>query len=194
MKRIHFYATKSDILTVTDSVESGWSFKYILVDHFLFPNYGSAIPMYGTARDIPDLGVAAKNQTGSCERYLVVEKSVEVRPMTKHLGKNMPDGGRLITYCDPGDCAEGVELNTGGFWSDGTLISGLIQTWSDDPAAQRLMRRFGSALKKHFSEKINAYWVGPEAYEFLRNGGRLTPNVSAPPEFDLKLPDLGEGA
>ncbi len=51
------------------------------------------------------------------------------------------------------------------------------------------MRRYTSAIKKLFDKKVNAYWIGPEAYEFLKNGGRLTLNVQADPSFDLKIDD-----
>lgn len=69
------------------------------------------------------------------------------------------------------------------------LINGLVQTWSDSKEAQRLMRLFMSAFKNVFIQKIGAYWIGPEALEFLRGGGRLTLNVDADPSFDIQLPD-----
>lgn len=40
MKRIFFFATKSDILAVTDAVEKQLSLRYILAYHNLFPEYG----------------------------------------------------------------------------------------------------------------------------------------------------------
>lgn len=51
------------------------------------------------------------------------------------------------------------------------------------------MRLFLSSIRKHFKEKINAFWIGPEAYEFLVNGGRLTQNTDAAPSLDMKVPD-----
>ncbi|KIP17088.1 MULTISPECIES: hypothetical protein [Burkholderia] len=189
MKRIHFFATRDDLDAIIDFVEDRQKLKYILIDHFLHEKYGDKIPIYESAKNIVDLGIAAKNQTGSCERYLVVGRDVAVTPRTELYGSNLPGGGRRITSYDPGDCLEGVEFNAGGFWHDGTLINGLIQTWSDDPAAQKLMRQFASAIKKHFPVKINVFWVGPKALEYLENGGRLTQSVAAGPEFDLKLPN-----
>ncbi|KLU25972.1 hypothetical protein EOS_11930 [Caballeronia mineralivorans PML1(12)] len=189
MKRIHFFASKNDIQSITDLVESTDAVKYILAHHHFHPMSGPDAPIYETARDIPDLGVAAANQTVNCARYLVVEHSTGVTPMTRHIGKNLPDGGKWYTAYEAGNCRECVEFNAGGFWSDGTLINGLVQTWSDDPAAQRLMRRFAAGLKKNFVAKINVYWIGREANEFLKNGGRLTFNSSAPPEFNIKIPE-----
>ncbi|CCF98549.1 conserved hypothetical protein (fragment) [Ralstonia solanacearum K60] len=79
----------------------------------------------------------------------------------------------MIAAYEAGNCRECVEFNAGGFWEGKVLINGLIQTWSDDPAAQRLMRRYTSAIKKLFDKKVNAYWIGPEAYEFLKPVFRL---------------------
>ncbi|MCL9841436.1 hypothetical protein PP715_23445 [Ralstonia solanacearum] len=189
MKRIFLFATKNDILSITDEVEGKGSVKYLLAHHNLHPKYGSVAPVYQTARNIPELGIAAGTQTGRCERYLVVETSTEVVPMSRFIGENLPQGGELITAYEAGNCRECVEFNAGGFWEGKVLINGLIQTWSDDPAAQRLMRRYTSAIKKLFDKKVNAYWIGPEAYEFLKNGGRLTLNVQADPSFDLKIDD-----
>ncbi|CAB3657181.1 hypothetical protein LMG24238_01472 [Paraburkholderia sediminicola] len=186
MKRIYLFASKNDILLITDMVENKGAIKYILAQHDLHPKYGAVAPVYETARSIPDLGAAAGSQTGSCERYLVVERSTEVLPVTRLIGGKLPGGGKLITAYEMGNCSECVEFNAGG-WSSGVLLNGLIQTWSEGLAAQRLMRRFASALKQQFKTKINAYWIGPEAYEFLKNGGRLTLNVDAAPSFDVKI-------
>lgn len=187
MKRIYLFASKNDILSITDSVENKGPVKYILAQHDLHLKYGAVAPVYETARSIPDLGVAAGSQTGSCERYLVVERSTEVLPVTRLIGTKLPGGGKLITAYEMGNCSECVEFNAGGLWSGGVLLNGLIQTWSEGPAAQRLMRQFASVLKQQFETKINVYWIGPEAYEFLKTGGRLTLNVDAAPSFDVKI-------
>jgi hypothetical protein len=97
--------------------------------------------------------------------------------------------GNPVTAYEAGNCPDCVEFNAGGFWEEKVLISGLIQTWSDSKEAQRLMRLFLSSIRKHFKEKINAFWIGPEAYEFLVNGGRITQNTDAAPSLDMKVPD-----
>ncbi|MPV64319.1 hypothetical protein [Burkholderia sp. BE17] len=189
MKRIHFYATKDDSLSLTDFVEGRQEVKYILSHHHFYQECGAEAPVFNTARDIPDIGLGTQGDTARCKNYILVERSVEVVPMSRFIGRNLPEGGKWYTAYEPGNCTKGIEFKSGGIWSDGTLINGLIQTWSDDPAAQKLMRQFASAMKKVFKEKIGIYWVGPEAYELLRQGGRLTLNVAAGPEFDLKIPE-----
>ncbi|KAB0685729.1 hypothetical protein [Burkholderia territorii] len=186
MKRIHFFATKNDTLSVTDEVERKLELKYILTHHTVYQKYDDA-PIYETARNIPEIGSAAGSQTTRCENYLVVERNVPVSPVTEFFGELLPEGGKWYTFYRAGNCPEGVEFNAGGMWSSTIMINGLVRTWSDDSAAQRLMRLFASAMKKQFQEKINGYWIGAEAYQFLKNGGRLTQSADAPSEFDLKL-------
>ncbi|EMN5129369.1 hypothetical protein [Burkholderia contaminans] len=192
MKRIYFFASREDILSIAEMLESKEPVKYILAHHNLHPKYGAVAPIYETARDIPDLGIAAGSQTGRCERYLVAERSISVTPMSRLIGGGTGEG-KLITAYEAGNCAECVEFNAGGFWSDRVLINGLVQAWSDNPAAQKLMRKFESAFKKKFVTELASHWIGPEAYEFLKGGGRLTLNAEASPEFDIKLPPSDAG-
>lgn len=86
MKRI-FCLQKNDILSIMDEVGGKGSVKYLLARHNLHPKYGSVVPVYQTAHNIPELGIAAGTQTGRCERYLVVESSTEVVPMSRFIGK-----------------------------------------------------------------------------------------------------------
>ncbi|MBT1535684.1 hypothetical protein B7R78_0000555 [Ralstonia solanacearum] len=58
MKRIYLFATKNDILSITDEVEGKGSVKYLLAHHNLHPKYGSVVPVYQTAHNIPELGIA----------------------------------------------------------------------------------------------------------------------------------------
>jgi hypothetical protein len=182
MKRIHFYATRNDILDVTRNIELKHKLKYILTFHTLFPQFSNIAPEYNCASDIPKIGIASRKSSNGCEKYLVAETAAELIPSTELIG------GKLITAYRPGSCAQCITFNAGGFWQEEVLLNGLIETWSSDSAAQRLMRQFQVAIKKGFKEKIGEFWVGPEAFEFLRNGGRLTINVSAAPKFDLVLP------
>jgi hypothetical protein len=188
MKRIFFFATRNDILSITDSVESGQTLKYILAHHNLHPKYRNGAPIYNSAHEIPDFGIAAAGQTNRCERYLIVDESVDVLPVSRLVGENLPDGGAWITAYEAGNCSQCVQLNAGGFWNSEVLINGLVQTWSDSAEAQRLMRRFASAVRRQFATKIGEYWIGREAFEFLKRGGRLTLNVAAASSFDVKLP------
>jgi hypothetical protein len=183
MKRIFFFATKIDILTLANAVEKTTPLQYVLAHHQLHPAYGPDAPTYSSVSDFPHLGVATAKQTGSCERYIVAPRTTAIVSTTRQIAGN-PE-----TCFEMGNCPDCVELNVGGFWKEQVLINGLVQTWSDSKDAQRLMRRFMSSFKHLFEQRIGAYWIGPEALEFLRDGGRLTLNVDAHPDFDIQLPD-----
>ena len=43
---------------------------------------------------------------------------------------------------------------------------------------------FAKPIKKHWAH-VKSYYVGPEALEVLRKGGRLTASVRSPKEYDL---------
>lgn len=186
MKRIHFFSTKDDIRLISDFAEKKIDLKYISTRHHVYPFHEMASLTHESARDIENLGIASASQTGSCEKFVVVERSTTVSPEITHIGANLPDGGKLYTYYSVANCANAIEFNAGGEYR-GALINGLIQTWSDAPGAQKLMRLFLSAFKKEFNVKVGVYWIGPEAYEFLKNGGRLTHNFEAGSEFDLRV-------
>jgi hypothetical protein len=77
-----------------------------------------------------------------------------------------------------------VRLIPAGLWGEDIVLAGMVDTVSDSPIAQELMKRFNSAFKIQFS-KVKGYWVGPEALAFLNAGKRLTIAAQSPPEFDL---------
>lgn len=181
MKRIFFFATKRDILMVTNEVERKLAVTYVLEHHDLYPEYGDHAPKFDSAARIPTLGIATRKQTIACERYIVSEESMHVAPISRLVGE------KHVTTYEMGSCPDSISFNSGGMWNDRVLINGLVKTWSDSGSAQRLMRSFYSSIKKNFIRKVGSYWVGPDAYQFLEDGGRLTLNVDADSSFDLKI-------
>ncbi|ODP30732.1 hypothetical protein [Pandoraea sp. ISTKB] len=181
MKRIFFFATKNDMLAVANFVESDFFLTYVLSHHGLFDRERGDAPRYQSLSEMPMLGVAARQQTGGCERYIVAHRSTPIVPVARSYN------GESVTEYEQGNCPDAIELNAGGIWEDRVLISGLIQTWSESMLAQQLMRKFLSAMRNLFKCKINEYWVGMEAYQFLELGGRLTFNADTNSSFDLKI-------
>jgi hypothetical protein len=80
---------------------------------------------------------------------------------------------------------DSVLLRPGGFWRDGSLISGHFITSSEGEFPRKLMNFFRRSVKKSFT-RVQAYWVGPEALIRLRNGNRLCTAIQSPPEYDLR--------
>jgi hypothetical protein len=82
------------------------------------------------------------------------------------------------------DC---TTLTHGGLYSPDVLISGRIATASNTHAAKKIQSAFSNAIAKLFT-RVNAFYVGPAAFELLQQGCRLTVNAAAPREYDLERP------
>jgi hypothetical protein len=82
---------------------------------------------------------------------------------------------------------DSITFSHGGFYSPDVLISGRVATISVTPTGKKLQSAFSNAIAKEFT-RVNAFYVGPDAYERLRQGCRLTFNVDAPSEHDLERP------
>jgi hypothetical protein len=78
-----------------------------------------------------------------------------------------------------------AELSPGGEFTAQTIISGRVATLYGDPRIQKIMRKLASLTKKHFT-RVNVYWLGPDALEKLRAGARLTLNIYASADFNLR--------
>jgi hypothetical protein len=95
----------------------------------------------------------------------------------------MTDGEiRLDVF--PNGNPNSVLLRLGGFWKDGSLISGHFIASSDQEFSRKVMNSVRRLFKKQFT-KVQAFWVGPEALSRLRNGKRLCTAIQSPPEYDL---------
>ncbi|MFP3615570.1 hypothetical protein SB778_36595, partial [Paraburkholderia sp. SIMBA_050] len=78
MKRIHFFASKRDVLRVTDFVEEKQKVKYILTLHHTHQK--EEAPIYESARDIDNIGIATASQTARCQNFLVADRAANVLP------------------------------------------------------------------------------------------------------------------
>jgi hypothetical protein len=156
MSRAYFFATGADLILLLWHLEE--RFDLVYSDHY---NIDAASRRKWTrASDLPDFGRATAEQEIACEAF-------------------------DIRSAEPGDILDLVTLRKGGFWSDGSLISGHLIAQSNGVFARRLMNRTRSGLKKYFT-KINAFWVGPEALRAFRSGTRLCNAIQSPPEYDLR--------
>jgi hypothetical protein len=175
MKQIHFFATRTDLLSVTDLVEQQLPIKYVLAGNFASPNSDT----YLSATDIPSFGRASVESSIGCDTFLVCarELPIEARPFDLYSGERRYAFDQLCN----GDT---VTFTAGGIWKPDVLLNGRVATVSDSAPAQLLMRRFHLAMKKRFV-KIKAFHVGPEAVVMLDSGKRLAGAEQSPRELDL---------
>jgi len=175
IKQVLFFATKGDLLPVLDAVEGAGALKYVRMGNFTRPE----LDTFSRGADIPKLGEADADSASSCEAFLVctANKQIEVRSLT---GTH-----DIRRYCvDQLLNPDTVTFSAGGQWNDDILLYGRVATVSGSPASQALMKRFRSAIRKHFV-KVRAFYVGPNARSLLEAGKRLTIAAQSPREFDL---------
>jgi hypothetical protein len=183
MKQFHFFGLREDMVPILEAVESKGRLKYIPMGNFLKDELNDEICEFDTGRGLPNLGIATADQSGNCDSYLVLDVQTPVNLRTLQ-GFDSRQRVLIDQLLNP----DSVTFISGGVWNDGVVISGSLGTASDSNAAQTLMRRFHSAIRKVFT-KVGAYYVGPEALALWKRGARLTDAVQSPPEFDLAPPE-----
>jgi hypothetical protein len=174
-QRLHFYATRDDLIPWLASVE-----RALPVDYVRMANspVGTA-QAYAMAADIPALGHASSPSAGTGERFLVVRKShrVVVRRVAA-------DDGRTRYCFDQLANPDSITFAPGGLYGTDVLLHGGVATASQSADSLALMKVFAKPLRASF-RRIKAYWVGPEAEALLDGGARLTISAHAPTDFDL---------
>jgi hypothetical protein len=175
-KRVHFFATKDDLLLVLRSLEGGRPIRYTRAGRVIGP-----VPeIWKSGEDLPQLGNATGDQVVVCDQFLITEEIPTIRVESRR----MSTGEMRFDVYQSGN-PDSVVLAPGGLWTDGAIISGSIATISESQTSHSLMRSARSAVKKQFT-RVRAFWVGPEALVALRSGRRLTTAVQSPPEYDLR--------
>lgn len=112
--------------------------------------------------------------------FLAVEEkeSVGIREVAQKKGG--------VRYCIDQLCnPKSVVLRPGGMVEENTILAGQIGTTSQAPASLQLFAAFSRAVRQNFV-KVKSYWVGPEAIRVLDGGGRLTANLKAASDYDLR--------
>lgn len=101
------------------------------------------------------------------------------------IGIRLP-GGRVRYEVDPNDFSGAVIFSAGGQFDDRTLISGKISAASSAVESRRAYSEVTRELFKDFKQ-IKSFMVGPEAQVMLREGARLTTDVTASAVIDLRV-------
>jgi hypothetical protein len=175
MRQIHFFALKDDLLPVLETVERDGPLKYISTDNSTTADYRSV--SHGI--QIPNLGIARSESAINCETFLVAESAVAIRVRPIEL-----NAGGVSYAIDQLVNPDTITLTPGGLWGSDIVLKGNVGTVSDSELAQQLMKRFSSAVKRHF-KKVKAFWIGPQALGHLDTGKRLTIAAQSPQDFDL---------
>lgn len=175
MKQILFFSLRSDLIPVVETVEKITQLKYIRTGNCSIPQ----IEPLSSALDIPDLGKANFGTASGCASYLVCKRDTAV-----NIRSVATAGGTPLFLVDQLMNPDTVVFTPAGVWSEDILLHGRVATNSHTAHAQELMKLFHTAFSKKFT-KVRAFYVGPQALNWLRSGKRLTISDQSSREFDL---------
>ncbi|KUP95078.1 hypothetical protein [Tritonibacter horizontis] len=172
-KCTYFYATPADFHALMDRVEAEENFVYVVHPDFESPD----VLFYGQAREIPDLLHMFPGHF--FHDVFLVPPGTQVQTSAYQNAKGMRYSLR------PPEFSSAVVIQFAGAHPDGALIRSRF--WAHGTAAEVL--QLEATLFRHMRRSfrnIGGPKVGPAAYAQLLSGRRLTFDIQAPPEADLR--------
>ena len=170
VKRINFFATKNDMVSVLSEMEEQLPFgiKYIQCGK-------TDSILYSTVKDIPGLGTLKEKHSGIS--FLIMPNDEEV---------TSTQSGQLYQ----GDNPRSLEFDPSGISEDGTgLIHGLFATMEDNEISDGLLK----AVKKIMNsecKKVRGWYIGKEAESLYGKLRFICIGLSEPEEYDFKIVEL----
>ena len=170
VKRINFFATKNDMVSVLSEMEEQLPFgiKYIQCGK-------TDSILYSTVKDIPDLGTLKEKHS---------EISFLIMPNDEEVTANQ--SGQVYQ----GDNPRSLEFDPSGVSEDGTgLIHGLFATMEDNEISDGLLK----AVKKIMNSecrKVRGWYIGKEAESLYGKLRFICIGLSEPEEYDFKIVEL----
>ncbi|PSL15112.1 hypothetical protein CLV44_1056 [Marinobacterium halophilum] len=176
-KGIFYFATKADMESGLEKIESEVSIKYTRLGLFDSPETTE----YKTYKDFPDFGLSTQGTTNSQPIYLIYPSDFKVVP------KEVPQRRGGIKY-SVNDMNKQMEICfrfvPSGEYEEAYLIPGEFSPGISDFSTS-LYKTFRKVFLKNF-KKVKSYSVGPEAYQKFESGIPLTPSYKAKPEMYLQ--------
>ena len=170
VKRINFFATKNDMVSVLSEMEEQLPFgiKYIQCGK-------TDSILYSTVKDIPGLGTLKEKHSEIS--FLIMPNDEEV---------TSTQSGQLYQ----GDNPRSLEFDPSGISEDGTgLIHGLFATMEDNEISDGLLK----AVKKIMNsgcKKVRGWYIGKEAESLYGKLRFICIGLSEPEEYDFKIVEL----
>lgn len=170
VKRINFFATKNDMVSVLSEMEEQLPFgiKYIQCGK-------TDSILYSTVKDIPGLGTLKDKHSEIS--FLIMPNDEEV---------TSTQSGQVYQ----GDNPRSLEFDPSGISEDGTgLIHGLFATMEDNEISDGLLK----AVKKIMNsecKKVRGWYIGKEAESLYGKLRFICIGLSEPEEYDFKIVEL----
>jgi hypothetical protein len=172
-----FYATAKDLGIVLSTIESQRDIEYTPTGQFK----ASKPQTYRSYMKIPNLGLANHPTAVANPSYLVslCGTPIRARRIIQNTGEHRFAFDQRLNE-------DTVALWPGGRYGSDIILYGTIGTVSDTAISISLYKFMINALRERF-DKVDEFFVGPEALQLGKAGFRLTEAASAPSEFDLKV-------
>jgi hypothetical protein len=136
--------------------------------------------VFDSSAHIPHVGCAMVGDHNREPFYLVIDSAIEAEARTVQ-----QRNGETRFFFDQQLNPRSVVLKPGGVYQQTFIIAGQIGTGTSAKESEDLLKVFAKELRRQFS-KVKSYYVGNEALRLLDGGLRLTTNVQAPVEYDLR--------
>ena len=166
-KRINFFATKNDMVSILSKLEEQFShgLKYV--------QCGRSEPIsYETVNDIPGLGTLKEKHS---------EISFLIMPNDEEVTTNQ--SGQVYQ----GDNPYSLELDPSGISEDGTgLIHGMFATMEDNEISDSLLKAAKKILNSE-CKKVRGWYIGKEAESLYGKLRYICIGLSEPEEYDIKI-------
>jgi hypothetical protein len=172
-----FFATRQDQLPGLLRLEAELKLQYALMGMF-----ESREPtVFASAADLPDLGVVEDGHYMQTPCYMVLPKGkpIQIRTVPQKAGGVLYDVGLFINPTP-------ISFRPSGRFGRQVIIPGRVDSKVGNKTSLALAQTFWQALTKGYV-KVGRYAIGPEARQFLEQGGRLTPADQCPPDMDVVL-------
>ena len=177
-KNIYFFATEQDIIQIANAVEKKVSIQYFRRENLEQPEFVA----YSRFQNVPDIYNRKKEKNNNIgSQYLVLNEGITI----SHRVIKLKKGGLRYTI-DQVTNPQSIVLNTGrNIKKLNTILPGALGTVSENPSSLELFKIFHRTIRKTW-EKVQSYFIGPEATVILDSGGRLAIGINSPVLYDLK--------
>jgi hypothetical protein len=172
-RQIEFFATGDDLSSALLAVFNDFPFRLATF------NAEAGECELWTPAEVRDVSVARDGSSAQARRYLVIRPDAAAVTRMVELRR----GGQM-TILDQQSQPDSVVLVPGGAF-EGVVIAGQLGTVTDCEWGLEAYGKLAKALKANFA-RVQSYLVGNEAIGILDAGGRLTADIRAPREYDLR--------
>jgi hypothetical protein len=176
-RQILFYATKQDLSPLLSSLETKQSLQYTLTGLFDV----NRPQTYLSYADIPDFGRASHPNAIANPTYLV-----SLRGTTLRIHEVPQHTGGICFAISQRLNGDTITFSPGGWYGSDVILYGRIGTISNSATSKNLYNFFAKSFRERF-EKVQEFYVGPEAFDRGKGGVRLTIGAASPAEVDLKI-------